>query len=130
MIIQELQPTFSDLFLGSLSSAEWAFQSLLMFLGILSNIAINIIKRKDTDKKPNFRYWISKSKNIAYLVFSLILMYFLIRFYGEYKESLVGFIPKKLSGSIYLVMIFLGFFQHKLVELASNLLVSQVKKVK
>jgi hypothetical protein len=115
-MILNIDPSFGDLFFGGLSFAEWKFQSFLMILGIFLRIFNKVRERGDRSHKASLSFWVRQDKNWLSVFYSFMLIYILIRFYGEYKQALVEFIPPNFSSSIYLIMIALGFFQHKISD--------------
>lgn len=123
-----LDPTFKELLFGDLSGAEWKFQFFLITLGIFLRVLRRVYKRNDKEYKPSISYWIKQVKNWAKLIYSIILMYVLIRFFGDYEDFIKDFIPKKLQASIYLMMILLGFFLHKISDLLDSYNISKTKK--
>ena len=119
----EQEQTFLELLLGGLSSGEWEFQLLLITLGIFLRVFRRVYKRGDKSTGLSVMYWSRDFRNWAKLIYSLILMYVLIRFYSEYENSIKSFIPENFQASIYLIMFGLGFFLHRIADfLDSNLL--------
>lgn len=113
--------TFTQLLLGELSSSEWKFQILLLTIGIFLRVFNRIAKREDKAQKISFTYWINDFRNIANVIYSILLMYLIIRFFGEYEKSLHKFIPENIEPSINLMMVALGFFLHKISNWLNSL---------
>jgi hypothetical protein len=120
------EETFSQLFFGELSLAQWKFQILLITLGILLRVFRKVSLRNDKEHKPSILFWIQQSKNWAKFVYSIILMYVLVRFFGDYETVIREFVPEKIQASIYLIMFGIGFFLHKI----SDLINSGISKIK
>jgi hypothetical protein len=114
------EPTFSELFLGGLSTAQWKFQILLITLGILLRVFRKVSSRNDKEHRPSIIFWIQQSKNWAKFVYSIILMYVLVRFFGDYETAIRDLVPEKLQASIYLIMFGIGFFLHKISDLINS----------
>jgi hypothetical protein len=114
------QETFSQLFFGELSLAQWKFQILLITLGILLRVFRKVSVRNDKHYKPSIVFWVSQYKNWARIVYSVILMYILVRFFGDYEEVIREFVPEKIQASIYLIMFGIGFFLHKISDLINS----------
>lgn len=112
----ETTETFADLFFGQMNLAQWKFQLFLITIGIFLRIFRRISKREDKEKPFSIKFWFSDFRNLAKLMYSFILMYILVRFYSEYKESLDAVIPNNINASIYLVMVGIGFFLHKISD--------------
>lgn len=119
------EQTFSELLLGGLSSAEWKFQLLLITLGIFLRVFRRVYKRDDKNTGLSVRYWFKDVRNWAKLVYSLILMYVLIRFYSEYENSIKSFIPENFQASIYLIMFGLGFSLHRIADFLDSKLLTK-----
>lgn len=113
--------TFTQLLLGELSASEWKFQVLLLTIGIFLRVFNRIAKREDKAQKISFTYWINDFRNIANVIYSILLMYLIIRFFGEYEKSLHKFIPENIEPSIHLMMVALGFFLHKISNWLNSL---------
>tara|TARA_R110000803_G_scaffold82089_2_gene148102 strand:- start:1659 stop:2027 length:369 start_codon:yes stop_codon:yes gene_type:complete len=117
--------TFSQLFFGDLSIAQWKFQILLITLGIFLRVFRKVSTRNDKEYKPSIVFWIKDSKNWAKFVYSVILMYVLVRFFGDYEKVIREFVPEKIQASIYLIMFGIGFFLHKISDLINSKLSSK-----
>jgi hypothetical protein len=114
------EQSFTELFLGELSVAQWKFQILLITLGILLRVFRKVSSRNDKEHKPSILFWIQQSKNWAKFVYSIILMYVLVRFFGDYETAIRDFVPEKIQASIYLIMFGIGFFLHKISDLINS----------
>jgi hypothetical protein len=114
------EQSFTELFLGELSVAQWKFQILLITLGILLRVFRKVSKRNDKDYKPSVIFWMKQPKNWAKFVYSIILMYVLVRFFGDYETVIREFVPEKIQASIYLIMFGIGFFLHKISDLINT----------
>lgn len=112
----EQQIKFIDLFLGGMSGAEWGFHILLMWMGISLYVLFRIQRRKDKSVKPSISVWIHNFDNIIALIISIILTYILIRFYSNYQDKLIQYLPEGLKMTPYFAMTVIGFGQHKISE--------------
>ena len=110
------QPTFTDLFLGDLSASEWKFQLFLIFIGVFLRVLFKVSNRKNKSSNPSVEIWVSQIKNWARVSITLILSYLLIRFFVDYKEQLMSYVPPKINASAYLLIVIIGFFLHKIAE--------------
>ncbi|CAM1357648.1 hypothetical protein [Tenacibaculum halocynthiae] len=115
------QLTFTELFLGELSISEWKYQVFLILLGITLRILLKVSQRDNQAMHPSIIFWIHQFKNWVRFIIALILSYLLIRFFGDYKEQLMEFIPPKINASVYLLMVVLGFNLHRIAEWIHNL---------
>tara|TARA_R110002167_G_scaffold300733_1_gene505026 strand:+ start:99 stop:467 length:369 start_codon:yes stop_codon:yes gene_type:complete len=111
------EKTFQELFYGELSIASWQFLVLVMSLGALLRVLMKFKRRVVREKPFSVVYFITQLNNWFELLSTIILMYFLIRFYGDYQELIVEFIPDKLKPSIYAIMFGIGFYLHKISDL-------------
>lgn len=114
MIYLILENSFKDLFLGGLSYSEWMFQVMLISMGVFLRVFKRVYNRKYKILKPSISYWVKDVRNWARLMYSLILMYLLIRFFGDYEKSLRSFIPGNFEASVYLIIVGIGFYLHKI----------------
>lgn len=110
------QQTFTDLFLGELSVIEWKYQVFLILLGITLRILLKVSQRDNQTISPSIIFWMRQFKNWVRFAIATILSYLLIRFYGDYNEQLMEFIPPKIKASVYLLMVVLGFNLHRIAE--------------
>ncbi|MFT6125933.1 MAG: hypothetical protein ACJAVA_000375 [Flavobacteriaceae bacterium] len=120
------EQTFTELFLGELSVAQWKFQILLMTLGIFLRVFRKVSSRNDKEHRPSIVFWIRQSKNWAKFIYSIILMYILVRFFGDYEKVIRDFVPEKIQASIYLIMFGIGFFLHKISDLINSKLSKKI----
>lgn len=111
---------FINLVLGDLSVSEWAFNVILMWLGILLYVFMRLQKRKDKSTPLSVRFWFGQFDNVLALLIAIILTYILIRFYADYKEALIKNLPQGLKMTPYFAMVVIGFGQHKISEWLSK----------
>lgn len=110
------QQTFTELFFGELSISEWKYQAFLILLGITLRILLKVSQRDNQAMHPSVIFWMRQFKNWVRFIIAFILSYLLIRFFGDYKEQLMEFIPPKINASVYLLMVVLGFNLHRIAE--------------
>lgn len=123
MVIKD--PTLFELFKGELPLTEWKFQLTLLFIGLVLRVLLKIANREEKTVSPSFKIWFSQTKNLARIGITAILSYLLIRFFGDYKEYLLIFIPPKINASVYLLIVVLGFYLHVLAERLNKLVLKK-----
>jgi hypothetical protein len=111
------EKTFQELFYGELSMASWKFLILVISLGAILRVLMKFKRRKVKGDSFSIVYFVTQVNNWFELLSTIILIYFLIRFYGDYQELIVEFIPAKLKPSIYAIMFGIGFYLHKISDL-------------
>ena len=107
---------FIELFLGEMTKAQWAFHLLLMWMGATLFILYRIRNRKRKDIPLSLNIWLSNWDNLFAFPIAFILSYILIRFYSNYQEAIVSYLPIGLKMTPYFAMVVIGFGQHKISE--------------
>jgi len=106
--------SFSELITGGIALSQWVFQILLISLGMFLRVFLRVKNRENSSVDFSILKWFKDYRNIASIISSAIMMYILIRFYSEYKDSVMEFVPKKFNASVYFAMFGLGYYFHKI----------------
>jgi hypothetical protein len=120
--------TFVELFLGEMTVSQWFFNLILMGMGILLYVLNRVKNRKDKSYRPSLKFYFKDIDNIISLVISVILTYILIRFYSNYHDSILAYLPQGLKMTPYFAMVVVGFAQHWISEWINKKTKSKPKK--
>lgn len=119
---------FIELLLGGMTLHQWVFNLLLMGMGILLFVLNRIKNRKDKSYSPSLKFYLTNVDNVISLIISVILTYILIRFYSNYHESILAYLPPGLKMTPYFTMVIVGFAQHWISEWINKKTKSKPKK--
>lgn len=114
---------FIDLLLGNMPFYEWVYCWLLMAMGALLYILLRVKRRDNKTTKASVKVWIQddKYKNIKAGIVAVILTYILIRFYANYQDAIIKFLPEGMKVTRYFLMVVVGFGQHRIAEWLTKL---------